>query len=105
MAKSKRRSRWRKRRLRSSFKNAVARIPLGVYCYKLLDTSMVITKGYIKTKLCPFWKRWRGEEMARCILIGVTDDFCLNDQCKICGINDPDEDLDFTIEDNTGKEV
>ena len=74
-------------------KNLIAkfRIPKGDYCYKIKKIVPDATYGYrAKTKNCPYYgyeRKRTGNLRATCKLINKSD-ILLDDQCKICGIND-----------------
>ena len=76
-------------------------IPKGVYCYEILsfgkgENGMPVAK----TRLCPYWDRDESkpeQSNGYCWYIEKGDweedgTFLLWDQCKECGINDPDYD-------------
>jgi hypothetical protein len=60
-------------------------IPYGVYCY-VPDRSRPEKSGVMPIKLCKYY-RSSGEKSA-CTYVGFVGwDPCLNDQCKICDVN------------------
>lgn len=65
-------------------------IPTGPYCYQALGLSYGDDgMPSLSTRLCVFYERV--ESGARCRHLGVEHDVLLDDACKICGINEPDE--------------
>ena len=80
------------------------RIPHGDYCYKIKKVVPDSTYGYkIKTKNCPYYgyvKKWEGKEgfhkIAHCKYLNEIDYILLDDQCKICGINNETEEWEKT---------
>lgn len=57
-------------------------IPKGIYCYEIIS----ISDWKIETKVCPYFTREHNN--AFCLLTKKSDAILLNDQCKICGINE-----------------
>ena len=74
-------------------------IPFGDYCYEMLSFDQ--EKCAMNVKYCPYLKEkidpeWN-EERCFCSLIGAFD-ILLDDQVKICGINDdisPEEEKEW----------
>jgi hypothetical protein len=75
---------------------AKARIPKGDYCYKIKKIAPDPKYGYVThTKPCPYYsyvKKWEGifedyDRIAYCKYRNEIDYVLLDDQCKICGIN------------------
>lgn len=71
---------------------AKLRIPRGDYCYTIKKIIPDSVYGYrIKVKMCPYYHRVEdnfGDSHNECKCINVKDDILLDDQCKICGINE-----------------
>ena len=76
-------------------------IPIGGYCYTTLSIDK--TNGRMKVRLCPFIKRikvWLGNKKyfgdkiyvptTKCLRTKIKFDLLLDDRCKLCGINDCD---------------
>jgi len=62
------------------------RVPSGMYCYTIKKIVPDETYGFIiKTNPCPYYDG--SGYRANCKLL-KQGDFLLDDQCKICGIND-----------------
>jgi hypothetical protein len=65
-------------------------IPLGCYCYDI--------KG-----VCPYFSRTNypgfpaGSNAGKCSLLVVENDMLLDDQCKICNINDASHSFEVTL--------
>ena len=66
-------------------------IPEGVYCYTPdLEKTERLNDGKFYINPCPYYKHIKGLKSA-CLYLGyVGYDFCLGDQCKICGKNNED---------------
>ena len=80
------------------FKRIIAHfvVPEGPYCYKSLGVLPPPTIG-IRTKVCPFWSCFpdHDDPSAHCSLLNESDADLLADQCKICGINEGEENEDL----------
>ena len=59
-------------------------IPHGPYCYKFLYVIPGMI-GY-RVSLCPYWKEENG--VGFCEYLNDREDICIDDQVKICGINE-----------------
>ena len=68
-----------KRSLRSIVSKDWDLVPVGMYCYHHSNGKFI---------RCPYWSQKRGD--AWCELLQETD-WLLWDQCKLCGVNDPNE--------------
>lgn len=66
-------------------------IPTGMYCYTNdieRNKTNPLTEGYW-TKTCPYYRSTNETKGIACTFEGFYGfDVCLNDQCKICGINE-----------------
>ena len=66
-------------------------VPKGAYCYKIKDVIPDVTYGFIiKTKPCKYYSHNKNNNRSTCKLLNITDDLLLDDQCKLCGINEND---------------
>ena len=61
-------------------------IPSGFYCYTPIDIESSRWKVHIIT--CPFYKKFNKKIFCMLHGIGEQDIILLDDQCKICGINE-----------------
>lgn len=65
-------------------------IPEGMYCYSSVDEDpmeSIIDNGYYSTKPCPYYLcLGKGKNACKFKAI-ITEDFCFDDQCKICKEN------------------
>ena len=62
-----------------------SRIPYGMYCYTL--TSVKPDHSGINIKICPYYRDTNiAELVGKCKYIGRE----IDDQCKVCGINEYD---------------
>ena len=67
-------------------------IPYGSYCYTITGIEKSPNgMPIIKIKICPFFHPG-DEENVGCDFVKIYGDLLLSDQCKICGINEGDED-------------
>lgn len=97
----------REARYQARWNAARAVVPVGSHCYTITGvTTREDGMPVIATKVCPYWK-YRGDQPDKrtgyCRLLRAGDatqgrdargnprgTFLLWDQCKECGINDPD---------------
>ena len=66
-------------------------IPKGVYCYEYTGHQWTNTKGETinETRCCPYFRWTKTTKGVACIYSPFYGfDFCLYDQCKICGEKD-----------------
>lgn len=62
-------------------------VPFGDYCYEPLRLATGPDgMPRMERRLCSHFSR-PDDGCARCGLLNVSDDFLLDDECKICGIN------------------
>jgi hypothetical protein len=70
-------------------------IPYGDYCYTIKEIIKDNKHGIrIKTKLCPYYI-YLDDGKSKCLLMNINsdEDFLIEDQLKICGINELDQEF------------
>ena len=74
-------------------------IPTGIYCYcvdKERNITHPCTDGGYWIKTCKYYRSTPKTGGIACTYVGYYGfDFCLYDQCKICGINNEIEERDI----------
>lgn len=74
-------------------------IPCGNYCYTIVEViSYNKYSVRMKTKLCPYYV-YLDEGKSKCLLMNVSsdDDFLIDDQVKICGVNEEDQEVEIDV--------
>ena len=66
-------------------------IPEGDYCYKYIETPSKKNNWRSKVKVCPYWHSIEDGASAYCDVLQTEDCILLWDQCKECGINQPEK--------------
>jgi hypothetical protein len=76
-------------------------IPYGPYCYTLKDIIPDQRLGLrVRTFICPHFQYSDDVGFATCSFIKTNEfDILLDDQVKICGVNELDEEFDIDIKD------
>lgn len=76
----------------------VNEIPYGDYCYIIKEIVKDENHGVVlRTKLCPYYVHL-SEGNSKCLYMNVDseEDFLLDDQVKICGMNEEDNEIEIS---------
>lgn len=75
--------------LKFKAKPDISLIPKGIYCYSILEEPSIFNNFRLIVKPCPYYAGISRHSVG-CKVKGYVESWgtMLNDQCKICGINE-----------------